>query len=172
LSEDKLDDARQRLSAIIASHPDSVPGQLFFARLEEASGNAAAAAEHYRKALSLDSGNAPALNNLAYLLANNRQPDEGLKYAQQAKQLAPDSPAVDDTLGWVYYQKGMYSSAVTQLRSAVSREPTARRQYHLAMACLKAGDEKQGRQALQAALRADPKLPEALVARQMFGGEK
>jgi tetratricopeptide (TPR) repeat protein len=27
LSEDKLDDARQRLSAIIASHPDSFPGQ-------------------------------------------------------------------------------------------------------------------------------------------------
>jgi len=172
LREAKLDDARKRLSTVVASHPESVPGQLFFAQLEEVSGKAEAAAERYRKALALDSGNALALNNLAYLLANNQQPDEGLKYAQQAKQLAPDSAAVDDTLGWIYYQKGMYSLAVTQLRSAVSKGPTARRQYHLAMACLKAGDESQGRQALEAALRADPKLPEALIARQMFGDGK
>jgi len=170
LREAKLDDARKRLSTVVVSHPESVPGQLFFAQLEEVSGKLEAAAEHYHKALALDSGNALALNNLAYLLANNQQPDEGLKYAQQAKQLAPDSPAVDDTLGWIYYQKGMYSLAVTQFRSAVSKGATARRQYHLAMACLRVGDENQGRQALEAALRADPKLPEALVTRQMFGG--
>ena len=47
-----------------------------------------------------------ALNGLAYLLAETRQPDEAIKYAQKAKELAPDSPAVDDTLGWTYFQKG------------------------------------------------------------------
>jgi Flp pilus assembly protein TadD len=95
-----------------------------------------------------------------------------LKYAQQAKEIDPKSPAADDTLGWTYYQKGMYSMAVTQFQSAVSKENTAVRQYHLAMASLKAGDENQGRKALGAALRINPNLPEAQVARQMFGSGK
>jgi tetratricopeptide (TPR) repeat protein len=172
LREGKLDEARKRLSAVVASHPESAPGQLLLARLEFTAGKAGAATERYRKALALDSGNAMALNNLAYLLADAKQADEALKYAQLAKQLAPEHPAVDDTLGWTYYQKGMYTLAVTQLRSAVSREATARRQYHLAMACLKAGDENEGRKALEAALKLDPKLPEAQVARQIFASGK
>jgi len=167
-SDGKMDDARRRLSSVVASHPDSVLGQLLFARVEAMVGQPGPAMDRYRRVLTLDSGNAIALNNLAYLLAEGRQPDEALKYAQQAKQLSPDNPSIDDTLGWTYYQKGMYSLAVTHLQSAVSRESTARRQYHLAMACSRAGDTNQGRKALEAALKLDPKLPEAQIARQML----
>jgi tetratricopeptide (TPR) repeat protein len=169
-NDGKLGDARKTLSAVVAAHPDSVPGQLLLARVEEAAGKPEAAVEHYRKTLSLDAGNALALNNLAYLLAEGKRPDEALKYAQQAKQLAPEDAAVDDTLGWTYYQKGMYSMAVTHLQGAVSRQSTARRQYHLAMAFAKAGDANQGRKALEAALKLDPKLPEAKMARELYAG--
>jgi len=167
-SDGKRDEARTRLLAVVASYPGSLPGQLLLAQLEADDGNVAAAIERYRKALNLDARNARALNNLAYLLLDGKQPDEALKYAQQAKQLDPDNAAVDDTLGWTYYQKGIYSLAVTHLQSAVSREVSARRQYHLAMACLKAGDASQGRRALETALKLDPKLPEAQEARQLF----
>lgn len=169
ISEGKRDEARKRLSAVVSAHPDNVAAQFLWAQLEQADAKTGAAIEHYRKLVALDEKNAVALNDLAYLLAESKQPDEALKYAQQAKELAPENSAVDDTLGWTYYQKGMYSLAVTHLRSAVSKQATARRQYHLAMACLKAGDTSQGREALQAALKIDPNLPEAQVARQMFG---
>jgi tetratricopeptide (TPR) repeat protein len=170
MSEGKRDEARRRLSAVVSAHPDNVAAQYLWAQLELADGKSGAAIEHYRKVLVLDEKNVPALNDLAYLLAEANQPDEALKYAQQAKEFAPENSAIDDTLGWTYYQKGMYSMAVTYLRSAVSRGATARRQYHLAMACLKAGDASEGHKALEAALKIDPNLPEAQVARQMFGG--
>jgi Tfp pilus assembly protein PilF len=132
-------------------------------------GKTPAAIELYRKTVELDPHNATALNNLAYLLVEANQLDEALKFSQKAKELAPDNPSIEDTLGWTYYQKGMYSLAMTHLQTAVAKEVSARRQYHLAMACLKAGDQNQGRKALEAALKIDPKLPEAQAARQMFG---
>ncbi|MBZ5582678.1 MAG: tetratricopeptide repeat protein [Acidobacteriia bacterium] len=167
--EGKAEDAKRELSAVVASHPENLPGRLFLAQLESSAGNPAAAIGHYRKALELDGKNAATLNNLAYLLAENNQADEALKYAQLAKELAPDSAPVDDTLGWTYYRKGLYTMAVTHIESAVAKEATARRRYHLAMAYFKAGDPKRGRLALEAATKTDPALPEAAVARQLLG---
>jgi len=171
-TEGKRDEASKRLSAVVASHPGSIPGHLFLAQLEMTEGKTAAAIEEFRKAATLDDRNALALNGLAYLLAESKQPDEALKYAQKAKEIAPDSPAVDDTLGWTYFQKGMYSMAVTYLESAIAKEGTAVRRYHLAMAYQKAGDPKRGRQLLESALKLDPNLPEAQAARQLLGYEK
>jgi tetratricopeptide (TPR) repeat protein len=168
-TEGKRDDARQRLAAVVSSHPNNVTARLLFAQLEMADGKNAAAIEQYRKAVALDDRNALALNGLAYLLAESRQPDEALKYAQKAKELAPDSPAVDDTLGWTYFQKGLYTLAVAHLEGAAAREGTARRKYHLAMAYMKAGDPQRGRQTFDAAFKMDPNLPEAQAARQAFG---
>jgi Tfp pilus assembly protein PilF len=142
---------------------------LLLAQLEMNDGKNAAAIEQYRKVVALDEKNVLALNGLAYLLANNKQPDEALKYAQKAKELAPDNPAVDDTLGWTYFQKGLYTLAVAHLEGATAKEGTARRKYHLAMAYLKAGDPKRGRQTFDAAWKMDPNLPEAQAARQVLG---
>ena len=85
-------------------------------------------------------------------------PDEALKYAQQAVELAPDNPAVQDTLGWVYCRKGIYVSAIRYLKTAVEKDSTPLRKYHLGMAYLKAGDRDLGQRMLTAALEADPKL--------------
>jgi tetratricopeptide (TPR) repeat protein len=167
--EGKRDEARKRLSAVVTSQPGYIPGHLFFAQLEMIEGKNAAAIEQYRKAVSLDEKNAAALNGLAYLLAESKQPDEALKYAQKAKEIAPNDAAVADTLGWTYFQKGLYSLAVTNLEDAIAKQGTARRRYHLAMAYLKAGDSKRGRQVLDMALQMDPSLPEAQTARQIFG---
>jgi tetratricopeptide (TPR) repeat protein len=167
-TEGKREEARKRVSAVVSSDANSIPGRLLFAELEIADGKTAAAIEQYRKVVALDEKNIIAVNGLAYLLAESKQPDEALKYAEKAKELAPDNATVDDTLGWSYFQKGLYSLAVTHLESANAKEGTARRKYHLAMAYLKAGDPKRGRQTLDAATKMDPNLPEAQAARQVF----
>ena len=136
----KRDDARKRLIRAVLQTQPILPGHLLFAQLEMNEGKNAAAIEQFRKAVALDDKNAIALNGLAYLLAENHQPDKALKYAQKAKEIAPDNAAVADTLGWTYFQKGLYSMAVTNLQDAIAKENTARRRYHLAMAYLKAGD--------------------------------
>jgi Tfp pilus assembly protein PilF len=169
VAEGRVETARQTLSALLASNPKNNPARLMLAGLEEQAANHTAALEHYRKVLEEDQRNALALNNSAYILTEHaNQPDEGLKNAQLAKELAPDSPAVDDTLGWIYYRKGIYLTAVKHLESSVAKEGTAVRKYHLGMAYLKAGDHKRGQQTIDAALKLDAKRPEAQEARRLL----
>jgi tetratricopeptide (TPR) repeat protein len=169
VTDGKQDAARKLLTDVVSTHPGYLPGHLYFAQLEMTQGRSAAAVEHYRQAVTLDDTNVIALNGLAYAMAENGQANLALQYAQKAKGIAPDSAAVDDTLGWTYFRMGSYKLAVTNLEEASARQDTALREYHLAMACLKAGDERRGRERLEAALKKNSNLPEAEAARQLFG---
>jgi tetratricopeptide (TPR) repeat protein len=160
--EGRLESARARLSSLPASKMNGPAARLLMAGVERASGNITAAIHQYRKVLELDPAHVMALNNLAYLLTDAaNQPDEGLKFAQQAMEIAPDNAHVNDTIGWVYYKKGVYRMAQRYFEGAVAKEATARRKYHLAMSCFQLGDRKRGQQVLDAALQLNPNLPEA-----------
>jgi tetratricopeptide (TPR) repeat protein len=139
------------------------------AQLNQKSNHFSEAIERYRKILELSPDNVIALNDLAYLLSESgNQTDEALKYAERAGELAPDNAAVSDTLGWLYYRKGLYKMAVPHLETAVSKGASARRRLHLAMAYLKAGDERKGVDAMQAGLTMDAAIPEAKMAQQVM----
>ena len=128
------------------------------------------AEKQFRAVLAAQPENPEALNNLAYLMAENGgQHSEALKYAQKAKELAPDRPEYSDTLGWILYKQGLYPSAVQELERATAKGSQATWEYHLAMAYAKAGDDKRARSALNSALKQDPKLPEAKMAQQVVG---
>jgi len=156
--EGRRDAARQRLASALAAEPRNIPVLLMLADLEGSAGNRAGAIARYRAVIEIQSTNLLALNNLAYTLALDT-PDEALKYAQQDGELAPDNPSVQDTLGWIYYRKGIYGIAADHLKTAVAKEPTARRQFHLGMAYLKAGNLDLGQKAVMAAVKKDPSLP-------------
>jgi tetratricopeptide (TPR) repeat protein len=153
-----LDGATQRLTAILGTDPKNVPTLMLLAHIEEDAGDRESAIARYRQVLDADSSNTPALDNLAYDLAFDN-PDEALKFAQRALDIAPDSAAAADTLGWIYYRKGIYSTALNYLKAAVAKGPTPSRQFHLAMSYLKSGDRELGQQMLAAALKKDPALP-------------
>jgi tetratricopeptide (TPR) repeat protein len=168
LVEKRFDEARKTLTAVLARDAGNTPARILLGGLETQAGNAGAAISQYRQVLEKDARNVMVLNNLAYLLADRaNELDEALKNAQQAKELAPGDPAVDDTLGWVYYRKGLYRVAVQHLESAAAKDPSARRKYHLAMTYLKLGEVQRGREQLNAALKMDPTLPEAEAALRM-----
>ncbi len=156
--ENHIDAARQRLKMIIAADSQNVSALRLLGDLEYGAGNLETSVAQYRAVLAVDSSNMMALNNLAYALAAEH-PDEALRFAQEAAQIAPESAAVADTLGWVYYRKGAYNTAVDYLKEAVSKEPTPRREFHLAMCYIKNGEQARGGNLLQTALQADPALP-------------
>jgi tetratricopeptide (TPR) repeat protein len=149
--------ARQRLAGMVAADPANIPALLRLAEIEEAAGDRASAMTRYRSVLAADGSNLFALNNLAYDLVLN-DPDKALKLAQQAGELAPDNASVQDTLAWVYHRKGIESTAITYLKTAVAKEPTPRRQFHLAMCYLKADQPELGQKTLLMALAKDPNL--------------
>ena len=164
--EKKWDDAGNRLKTMLAADDGNSMAHLWLGMIGEATGNRASALDQYRKSVAIDAQNVEALNNLAYLLADYaNKPDEALPYAQKAHELDPGNPHTADTLGWIYYRKGMYSSAITQMEAGAAQDQgNAVIKYHLAMAYAKSGDAEKGLATLQAALKLNPKLPEAQMA--------
>ena len=74
---------------------------------------------------------------------------------------------VDDTLGFVYYKKQLYTLAIPPYEAAVQRVPAnAEYQFRLGMAYAKAGDWQKGKRALTEALRLKPDFPGADEARK------
>lgn len=169
IADGKLDNARTVLTGLIARRDQDVTLRAREAAVETASNHVPEAIEQYRNILAIDRNNIYALNNLAYLLANRNQSDEALAYAQQAKELAPGLPEVEDTLGWVLYRKAIYGEAVAHLEAAVKKSSDPAIQYHLGLSYLKAGKRGQGEQVLRNALRVAPNLTEAQEARQAIG---
>jgi tetratricopeptide (TPR) repeat protein len=119
------------------------------------------ACEAYRKALALRADDVFASNNLAWNYAEHGKGnlDEAMRLAQGAVQKYPDEPGFADTLGWVYFKKGLHTAAVEQLQKAVNK--TAARgsdaavyRLHLAQALAAAGQKDKARRELQQALNA------------------
>ena len=172
-AEGKLSEAQTKLQEIVAADPGNTLAQMWLGNLEEARGDHAAATEQFRKVVAADPNNIEALNNLAYLLSEySKKPDDALKYAEKALQLAPDNPEYADTIGWILFRKGLYSSAVTQLERTAAHQGSPVWQYHLAMAYAKNGELARGRAVLEAALKRNPNLPEAKMARDIVSESK
>lgn len=129
--------------------------------VEDSRKNYDAACEAYRKALTLRPDDTFASNNLAWNYAEYGKGnlDEAMRLAQGVVQRFPDEPGFADTLGWVYYKKGLHTAAVEQLQRAVTKAaargadaPVYR--LHLAQALAAAGRKSEARQQLQQALNA------------------
>jgi tetratricopeptide (TPR) repeat protein len=139
--------------------------------LEDSRPNYDAAAENYRKALEIDPNATVAANNLAWLYATQGKGnlDDAVRLAQGVVQRFPDAPGFADTLGWVYYKKGLHQAAVEQLQKAVDKDsalaaqkrlaPSAVYRFHLGMALAGKGDKAGARRELEQALRLGEKSP-------------
>jgi tetratricopeptide (TPR) repeat protein len=168
-AEGHMNEAAKSLSGLLAQNPQNLSARFLLAAVEDSRGNRTAAVDDYKKILEAQPANVLALNNLAYDLAEyGSQPDEALKYAQKAEELAPDKAAIENTLGWVLYHKGLYSMALPHLEKAAEQDPTARHKCHLAMAYLKMGDQERGQKTLAAAMKLDPTIPEIKTAQQIL----
>ena len=98
-------------------------------------------------------------------LAERGDIDRAMALAQKAKAAIPGEPQFSDTLGWIYYQRGLYARAVDLLKESARQlrdDPLI--QYHLGMAQLKLGDAAAGRQSLERALRLSRAFPGAREA--------
>jgi tetratricopeptide (TPR) repeat protein len=168
MNEAKPAQARERLLRLLSIYEIDAEAHHLLAGIEYEAGNVASALPHFKRAVELDPANADALNDLAYVLLLSGKTDEAMAYAQAAQEKAPENGAVLDTLGWALYNKGLYKQAVEHLQKAVTKGGGALPRYHLSMAYVKVGDVDLGEEALEKALRMDPKIPEASMARQLI----
>jgi tetratricopeptide (TPR) repeat protein len=168
LSERNLDATRQDLQRLVAQQPRHVGALTLLGVIEETQGNMDAARNRYKQALALDRDAAVAANNLAWIYAEAGEAlDEALSLAQRAAARLPESPQVNDTLGWVYYKRNMPALAVDALKRSTAKDPkNAGYHYHLGLAYAQAGDSTRARESLTTALATNPKAPWADDARR------
>jgi len=126
-------------------------------------------AKRWYEATVADITNAPiAANNLAFIYAEEgTNLDVALQLAKSAKQQMPDNAVVDDTLGWVYYKKDLAPMAVGPLEESLKKMPdNPDILYHLGLTYAKIGEKVKARDALERALKVNPRLAGAASARQ------
>jgi Flp pilus assembly protein TadD len=150
------------LQAALAKNPKDASALLLMGMIYNAEKDYKNARDAYEKFLVLVPNNGAVLNNLAYIYAENLgQLDKGYQLARHARDLAPADPAVADTLGWILYRKGQFSSALSLLReSAAKLNALPEVQFHLGMTCYMMGDEANARTAFQRALQLNGGFPE------------
>lgn len=175
INTNQQDRAIAEYQKILERRPDNATAYTLIGMLDDSRKNYDGAAESYRRALSKDQNAVIAANNLAWLYAVNGQGnlDEAVRLAQGVVQKNPNIPGFVDTLGWVYYKKGLYGAAVEQLKKAVTLDernartantaPAANYQYHLGMALKARGDKEAAKRALEQAVRLSDRTPFAEV---------
>lgn len=157
--------AEQRLSDWLKQHPNDNTVRGYVAAYYMLNGRNNEAIAQYQEIQRQTPNSALVLNNLANLY-QREQDNRALTTAEQALKLAPDNPAIQDTLGWILVEQGQAPRGLELLRKAVAKPPkVASIRYHYAVALARTGDNIQARKMLEDVLRYEPKFPEAEAAK-------
>lgn len=140
------------------ANPKDVNAMLNRGMLLETLNRSNEAADLYNRVLGIDPDNPLALNNIAFMNAEQHTNlDQAMTFAERAKKRVPNSPDISDTLGYVYLQKNLNSEALRILKQIVQENPTnPTYRFHLAMALLKQGDRAAAKEEAQKALQNAP----------------
>jgi len=163
-----VDDALATCNNAIRDTPNQYRLYLLLGSLYEKKGDLNQARTAYQRSLDLKPDDPVASSNLAYLLLEtNSNPDLALHLAQTARREAPESSNFADTLGWAFYQKGVYDSAINMFQEAIRlsqkhNEPeNATYHYHLGLAYEKAAKPGLAKQHLERVLKINPNYSDA-----------
>ena len=128
--EGKFADAAAGYRQITSRNPRSVVAWTNLGNAERQLGHAPEAEQAYRKAIEADASAArDALNNLAWLLYEQKRLDEAEPLARKAvAEPGPDAYLMLDTLARVLAAKGSCDEALTTFRHAIDAVPAARDQ--------------------------------------------
>jgi tetratricopeptide (TPR) repeat protein len=169
-SQKRLDGALKELEELSKRGPSSIQAHTLAAMLLEMQNKANEARKHYELALTIDPAAAVAANKLAWMYAETGgNLDTALQLARTATRSLSESAPIQDTLGWVYYKKGLAALAIPLFQRSVDQDPTNPvYAFHLGLAHAKAGDSLQARQALRQALALAQDFKGADEAKQLL----
>lgn len=141
----------------LSLQPNSEPLLLSRAELLLESDDLDAAVAAYRVALERHPDSPVALNALGYTLAD-RTTDykEARVLLSRALSLAPDNPAIIDSMGWVEFKLGNYAEALVHLERAWELMKDPEVAAHLGETLWRLGEKERAREILKEAFDAAP----------------
>ena len=128
----RAEEAVDLLSGALRERPDSVA--LLYTRgiCAVAMDDLELAEQDFRRILQIDDDNAMALNALGYTLTDRTdRHQEAYRLIRRALALEPDSPAILDSMGWVYFRLGEPEQALPYLEQALAGEDNPEIAAHL-----------------------------------------
>ena len=149
--------AIQQANTALQAYPND--SNLLYSRamLHEMLGNPRGLEEDLGAIIAREPDNAMALNALGYTLADrNQRLDEALTLIKRAAALDPSDPAIQDSLGWVYYRLGELDRAEALLRDAYAAYPDQEVAAHLGEVLWRQGKEREARKIWREALEHSP----------------
>jgi Tfp pilus assembly protein PilF len=153
-AQGRLEDAKKDFELAIQRDPKAVWARTFVGIILEMQNRTAEAQKQYEQAIQIDPKSPVAANNLAWIYAEqNVNLEVALQLAETAKSRLPDVAQVDDTLGWVYYKKGLFTLAITSFKHSIELDPkSAGSHYRLGLAYAKVPDKANARASIEKAL--------------------
>jgi len=128
----------------------------------------AKAEKHYQAILAAQPDNVLALNNLAWLYAQQNNP-KALELAKKAFDKAPKSAAIIDTYGYVLVKQGKPAEGLVMLEKAAALAPKANDiQFHLAEAYAANGNKRKAIDILETITKAEQDFPEKKAAAELL----
>ncbi len=163
--------AIQQYEIIIVKKPEYFPAIMSLGRIYDFQNEKEKAENYYRKALKIRNGYVPALNNLAFNLAERGvKLAEALSLARLAKSKNPKNPDVMDTLGWLYHLNGRNLLAISELQDSLALNPdNPYANYHIGWAYYEKKEFEKAREYMAKALKLDPNFNGAEEARNILG---
>jgi putative PEP-CTERM system TPR-repeat lipoprotein len=163
----RASDATAILEDWLQREPQDLAVRLVFAQSLLARGRHADAITQYERAVQAGRPGAMALNNLAWLYQQAKDP-RAETTARQAYELAPDSSAVGDTYGWILVEAGRAQDALPILERAVKApDANPEMRFHYAVALARGGRPEEAGTALRKLL-AEPGFGHAAEARELL----
>ncbi|HLO16387.1 MAG TPA: tetratricopeptide repeat protein, partial [Anaerolineales bacterium] len=169
-AQGKFDVAIDQYQKVATRQPKNLAPLMMTAILFELKKDSQKANEYYKKILDLDKNYTPAANNLAWNYAQSGgNLDVALSLSQRAREANPNDPGIADTLGWIYYKKGIYQSALGLLKESNEKyqgeNPTVL--YHLSLAYEKNNEKALAQEMVKKALIVSQQFAEADDAKKL-----
>jgi putative PEP-CTERM system TPR-repeat lipoprotein len=171
----KLPNPLEPLERWSSAHPEDLAFRTLLADAYLKSGEARKAIGQYEQIVQRQPQHVPSLNNLAWLYHEQRD-QRALATARQAHQLAPQLPAIMDTLGWILVDSGQATEGLPLLeQAATSANASADIKYHYAAALVRTGAKAQARQQLTQLLAGQASFDNRAAAQRLLtelGGQE
>ena len=152
----------------VKEHPNDMNARLYLGESFMLRKLNKAATEQYEAVQKAFPEQIIALNNLALLYQEDKDP-RALPSAEKAFKLQPDQPAIADTYGWILLEKGQVARSVEVLSKAATAAPdNAEIGYHYAVALSKAGDKAAARKQLETILSSGKAFPQQEQAKALL----
>ena len=162
------DKAENVLKNWVVTHERDIAAYLALGQFYQSVENTAKAAEIYEKVLKITPNSLVALNNLAYIYAEQGNA-KALKHAEKAYSLAPQNAGVIDTYGWSLVKVGDKAKGLNILKEAILKAPNVGDiRYHLAYAYNENGQSKEAKIELQYLLKTGVEFSEVEAAKTLL----